>query len=420
MTSKSERSRMLFPGATAESARRRTAPTTVRTTASATVLEVVLAGVLASSALATPAAAQQVGRVPLEVRMPAVIRAATALGRAHLGYELHVTNLGTRPLRLGALDVLAPGGQALESLTGARLAQRATVVGAAVPGAAASRQAASIELAVGARAVVFMWVTLAPDAPVPASVRHRFVVGEADTLLLPAVPVDASVPMLEPPVRGGPWVAIRGPSATSGHRLSLVTLGGVARVAQRFAVDWARLGEDGKLFRDDSTRNDAWYGYGDTVYAVAAGRVVTVRDGAPDAAPFAGAPDTPIEPHQATGNVVVLDLGGGRFATYAHLRAGSIRVKEGDRLAAGQSVARIGNSGNTHGPHLHFHVSDGSQPLASDGLPFTMRAFALVGRVPSLAAMLGGAAWAPSPSQPPRVVAGEMPLENMIVRFTPR
>ncbi|MDX1983227.1 MAG: M23 family metallopeptidase [Bryobacteraceae bacterium] len=70
------------------------------------------------------------------------------------------------------------------------------------------------------------------------------------------------------------------------------------------------------------------------------------------------------------GNYIVLDLGGGRFAFYAHLQPGSLRVKPGDKVKRGQVLGLACNSGNSTEPHLHFHVSNGPDPLASEGLPF--------------------------------------------------
>jgi murein DD-endopeptidase MepM/ murein hydrolase activator NlpD len=241
--------------------------------------------------------------------------------------------------------------------------------------------------------------------------------GERETITTPALPVAPAAPAVASPVRGGPWVAVRGPSNASGHRVSLVTLDGRTRVPQRFAVDWTLLGDDRLPFRGDRTELTNWYGYDAPVHAVAAGTVVLVRDGRPDRAAFGAEPPAMMDAAAAPGNVVVIDLGDGRFAVYAHLKPGSLRVSKGDRVVEGQLLARIGNSGNSLGPHLHFHVSDAAEPLGGEGLPFALQSFHLVGRVASLPGLLAGSARRSKTQQPARTVNGEMPLDNMVVQF---
>ncbi|GAA1865726.1 M23 family metallopeptidase [Actinomadura bangladeshensis] len=73
------------------------------------------------------------------------------------------------------------------------------------------------------------------------------------------------------------------------------------------------------------------------------------------------------------GNSVTLDLGGGVYAVFAHLRRGSVRVAKGDRVRAGDVLGEVGNSGNTSEPHLHFHLMDRPRPLAAAGIPFAFR-----------------------------------------------
>ena len=56
-----------------------------------------------------------------------------------------------------------------------------------------------------------------------------------------------------------------------------------------------------------------------------------------------------------------------------------MRVKRGDRVRAGQELARLGNSGNTSAPHLHLHVMTTPSALAGDGIPYVFAKFTLAG-----------------------------------------
>jgi len=81
------------------------------------------------------------------------------------------------------------------------------------------------------------------------------------------------------------------------------------------------------------------------------------------------------------GNHVVLDLGDGVFAVFAHLRRGSLQVRPGDRVRAGDQLGECGNSGNTSEPHLHFHLMDRRRPIVAAGLPFSFDRFEVNGEV---------------------------------------
>jgi murein DD-endopeptidase MepM/ murein hydrolase activator NlpD len=60
------------------------------------------------------------------------------------------------------------------------------------------------------------------------------------------------------------------------------------------------------------------------------------------------------------GAIVIVKHAGGLLTLYAH--ASEILVRNGDRVEAGQPIARVGRSGRTTGPHLHFEVREGTRP----------------------------------------------------------
>jgi murein DD-endopeptidase MepM/ murein hydrolase activator NlpD len=118
---------------------------------------------------------------------------------------------------------------------------------------------------------------------------------------------------------------------------------------------------------------------------------------------------------------VILDIGGGNYALYAHFQPDSIRVREGDRVEQGDVLALVGNSGNSVAPHLHFHVMSGPLSLASNGLPYGVDSFTVTGRTPGTDAFdeaeAEGTPLRVTPVDPDEVVTDAMPLDQTIVSF---
>ena len=105
------------------------------------------------------------------------------------------------------------------------------------------------------------------------------------------------------------------------------------------------------------------------VYVVAAapGVVARLRDGVADVS--VRAPEAASVDGVECGNGLVIDHGEGWETQYCHLARNSLLVKQGETVEAGQAIARIGLSGNTEYPHLHFTVRRDGQvvdPFAPD------------------------------------------------------
>lgn len=130
----------------------------------------------------------------------------------------------------------------------------------------------------------------------------------------------------------------------------------------KYAVDLGRM-VDGKAYRNNGAAAEDYYAYEEPVYATADGEVVAAVDGVADHPP--GVDD----PTSAAGNLVVLKHGDREYGCYYHLRSGSVRVKVGDTVAAGQLIGQVGNSGNTSGPHLHYHLCNDARPWDATGIP---------------------------------------------------
>jgi Peptidase family M23 len=122
---------------------------------------------------------------------------------------------------------------------------------------------------------------------------------------------------------------------------------------------------------------------GTHVLAAAPGRVLSVRDGVPDIS---------VREHgigavhgRECGNGVVVDHGEGWLTQYCHMAQGSLLVKPGDNVEASQPLGRVGLSGKTEYPHLHFVVRFHGKPVE----PFAFEA-------PQGSCGGGRSLWAPS------------------------
>lgn len=66
-------------------------------------------------------------------------------------------------------------------------------------------------------------------------------------------------------------------------------------------------------------------------------------------------------PFRGYGNLVVLDHGEGYFTLYAHLDL--VFVERGQRIAEGERIATVGETGSLKGPYLYFEIRSGQKPL---------------------------------------------------------
>jgi len=342
-------------------------------------------------------------------------------GRVHIDYELQVINARAVPVKLVSLEVLdAASGKALATVSGADVARTFSLLGGAATDNLEAAQAG------------FFWidVVLEPDQPLPKALLHRVVTAGAEVRLTAAVkPANEGTvqttqtggqvalstrpaPLIGPPLEGTGWVAFNGCCKEIPHRRAGIPVNGALYVSQRFAIDWVKVDENSQQSNGDSDKNQNWPTYGQKAIAVADAKVVSVLDGLPERVPNALPPDTTMQ--NVTGNHVILDLGRGYYAFYAHLQPGSLKVRVGDRVKRGQVLALVGNSGNTTAPHLHFHVSDGMGPLSSQGLPYVIDSFVVKGMGVDVTEQ-GKVIIKPLPQQGPQRAA--LPMDAYVVDF---
>lgn len=338
-------------------------------------------------------------------------------GKTHLVYELALTNTLSQDITLTSLAV-RDGDRTLLELPADKIGAWTRLFGT---------PSATMLLGPAQSAYVWLDVALADGTPVPERLTHALGISlrQPQPPLIPATLTENVAPVavqkrrpivVAPPLTGAGWLDVNGCCGVSAHRGALNPINGQAWAAERFAIDYVQLTPDGRLFTGASTDLASFPYFAADIHAVADGAVVAVVDGMPEQVPFASRSGLTLD--QYPGNHVVQDLGNGNYALYAHLQTGSIAVKPGDRLAAGQVLARLGNTGNTDAPHLHFHVMSTPDPLRSDGLPFVFSSFDLQGTLPDAGdALMAGQPVAlppPTASRPQRDV---MPLDNDLMTY---
>ncbi len=316
--------------------------------------------------------------VQLEVRTPFEPTGFRAGGYTYMLYELHLQNLTEGPLVFEGLEVRdadAAGHPVIASLGRQRFSKTLLMLGADTAEAGHSLEA-------GRAAVAFLCLAYEPGAKPASALAHRVLLADGAAADGPAVKASLRpVKVLGPPVAGGGWIADNGPTRHSHHRAGLFVVDGRAQISRRYAIDW-KVEKNGEFSSGDPRDVRSYHAYGRPVLAVADAKVVSVRDGLADNIPRTAAgfePAVPINMETVGGNAVVLDLGEGQFAHYAHLKPGSVRVKIGDRVRRGDVLAAIGNSGDARWPHLHFQVAESPEILAGEGLPYVIDRFVTLG-----------------------------------------
>jgi hypothetical protein len=354
---------------------------------------------------------------------PRVVKGADGL--QHLAYELQIFSQADGTTTINAIDAVDPADDdaIVSSYDADKLAPVLRLNGGD-----------GTTIPAGSSGTAFLDVTFAADDPVPHELAHRFQLtfqgaADSETGVVPppkdldfigvTTDVDTRPPVVvAPPLEGAGWVAANGCcSSINPHRGATLSIDGTVHVPERFAIDFVQLGTNGALAQGDPTKNESFGYFGDEIHAAADGKVVRIQDGLPEQTP--GALPSGATVQTAGGNYAVIDIGHGRFAFYAHMQPGSLKVKVGDQVKTGQVIGLLGNTGNTDGAHLHFHIMDSPSPLLSDGLPFEFTSFVGQGLVTD-----GKALQHPVNAPPPvdkTVDAGrhrnELPLNLEIVRF---
>jgi len=142
---------------------------------------------------------------------------------------------------------------------------------------------------------------------------------------------------------------------------------GIGANAMRYSYDFVPVDAEGRMAVGDKARNESYLGFGRPVRAPADGVVVAALDSRPDDHSFDPA-ELKDAPNALFGNSVVIRHADGLFSVLGHIHQGSLKVKVGDTVKAGQPVAAIGASGSSLFPHLHYQLMVGPS-MRDEGAP---------------------------------------------------
>jgi murein DD-endopeptidase MepM/ murein hydrolase activator NlpD len=387
---------------------------------------ILLAGVLlfwlgvradcSTSSAAEPPPSQTLTPLLLSVPTPPVPFTGSD-GRTHLDYELWLKNFSSAGATIEQVRISGDGTR-LATLNAAAVARQLQPAGTRKP---------SGSMPASTQSLLFIDLIIPPGLKTPRDLSNqvtaKFTIDSTRrefTATLNNTPVNnEAVVEIGPPLRGSSYISADSCCTSSRHRRAALAVDGKVWISQRFAVDWEQLNAQGRIYSGPKTAVTSYTIYGKPVLAVANGTVVTAINDQPNQLP--GQFPKGLTPDQADGNAVILDLGRGICAMYAHMRPGSVRVHVGDKVTRGEIIGLVGNSGNTIAPHLHFQVMDGLLSLASNGLPYEIDSFRITGISPSTEAFdyaeANGTPLDIMPVLPPRQVHKSLPLDQLIISF---
>lgn len=302
-------------------------------------------------------------------------------GLAHLAFAMQFTNSWGLPATIQSVEVVDPAQHNKPTGTNRVISIKDEDVTGLVKlsslRSSMDKASYSSKIAGGESGVMYFDVTYPNSDDVPCAIALRVHTTQPENKRLPESAV-VSPPLkvssqaaivLAPPFKGEGWVDANGCCLEIGpHRFVTNPVNGTLDPSEQFAIDWIKIDSQGKAFRTDGKTPEDWLCYGAELLAVAPGTVVEVMRDLPDQTPGAAPENLTIE--EFPGNHVTLDLGGGRYAIYAHMAPHTVTVHVGDRVRAGDKLGLLGNSGNTTGPHLHFQISDRPSTLDTTALPF--------------------------------------------------
>lgn len=186
--------------------------------------------------------------------------------------------------------------------------------------------------------------------------------------------------IVEFPLRGE-WIAPNTPA-------KMVPSHGTNELGQRYAYDFVQLEDKGRFYRANKLRYllfgvplNICYCWGKEIYAPCNGKIIESKDGYKERHRVHILTDIlAIYKNSLTfnlkkkgfqpvvGNYIIMECDSNVYAFFAHFQKDSIAVSVGENVQKGQFLGKVGHSGNSTEPHLHFHLMDNSDLTRAKGI----------------------------------------------------
>lgn len=142
-------------------------------------------------------------------------------------------------------------------------------------------------------------------------------------------------------------------------------------IPQRYAYDF-EIRKNNLPYHDDYKKETNYYSYLEDVICPCDGFVVDLKSNYENTLIYENRP-TRCDIDDPRGNYITIKHKNGEYSTICHLLKNSITVKIGDIVEEGDILGKVGNSGNTEGPHIHFQVQSGPDFNTSPGVKITFK-----------------------------------------------
>ena len=342
------------------------------------------------------------------MHVPYLSDRVTISGKPMIYYELHITNFSSDTIHLKNLHIINTRDSSRLYSMGAEDWKTHTMqIG--------NSKIKSNTLAAGHTMIVYLEVALPKSA---TSFIHQLEIeikGKLISIKSPSIDESQKSPLvIGAPLKDGPWAAVYNPRWERGHRRVIYTMDGKARIPGRYAIDFILLNAQGQFAKGDDNVIQNWFGYAADVLAVKDGIILSARNDFAESATLSDHADS--TPDKAAGNYISIDIGGGKIVFYEHLKPGSVKVKPGQKVKKGEVIASLGFTGQTTGPHLHFHIADANSTLGAEGLSFEFEKFTLLGTYTQFEDF-GKTSWTPEKEAHRSLIKIECPGSNSVIRF---